>query len=877
MPHRPTSLIALAVASIYSAPALASSSEDPTSAVTAIAADPDPATDQGPQEEDPPSQQQEVVVIGSRRTDRTVAESSVPIDVFSEEVLENQASGDMNQVLRNLMPSFNVGRFAISDGSTFVRPPTLRGLPPDEILVLVNGKRRHRSALVQLGGGSLASGAQGPDLAQIPTIAIDRIEVLRDGAAAQYGSDAIAGVINYNLKRDPGFKAIARYGQYYEGDGENYQLAANAGVKLGDSGFLSVSGEYLNSAQTSRGGQRFGAYALGVARPDLLQGIRNPVQIFGDPEVEAYRFFANSAIEAGPGEFYVFGNYGHADQAGDFNYRQSVTVAPPYPAGLEDCSRGACTRSGVFNTIYLDRLPNGTYDANGGTFSYASLFPSGFTPRFMGTVTDYSAVGGYRGAFEMGLTYDLSVGWGRSQIDYFMNNTVNPSLGPDSPTEFFLGFLRQTEFNINLDFTMPITVAGDTPLTLAFGGERRVEAYTIGLGDEAGYAIGPYAFQQLSNGSVASQPIGANGFPGYGPDSVVHDSRESYALYVEADADATDALTLSFAARFEHFEDFGDTLIGKVTARYAFSDAIAIRGAASTGFRAPTPGQLFTTNVATQFQGSQPIETATYPATNPAAAFFGAEALAPEESANLTAGMVLTPVDGLTLTADYYNIEVTDRIGLSGNFDITTTAQREALRGLGVANWASLGRVRFFTNAFDTRTQGVDLVATWVATTGFGRFSTSAAFNWNETKVTDFDPSIISRERKGEIENLNPKWRGNITETFSSGGFGLVARANYYGPFTSYATTANGGDLRVGSEWTFDLEASYEITENFKLSVGAENLFDNYPDLNIRALGAPNSNWYPVTGATVSGSRYVDDSPFGWNGGFWYARLVTSF
>ena len=818
-----------------------------------------------------------IIVTGTRRTDRTVAESAVPIDVFSEDVLENQASGDMNQVLRNLVPSFNVGRFAISDGSTFVRPPTLRGLPPDEILVLVNGKRRHRSALVQLGGGSLASGAQGPDLAQIPTIAVERIEVLRDGAAAQYGSDAIAGVINYTLRSEPGLKMIGRYGQYYEGDGENYQIAANAGFALGDSGFISVSGEYLNSAQTSRGGQRMGAYALALARPDLADQIPDPAQIFGDPEVEAYRIFANAGIDLLGGQLYAFGNYGHADQAGDFNYRQSATVSSPYPSGASECSRGACTRSGVFNPIYLDQLSNGTWDVNGRTFSFSSLFPAGFTPRFMGTVTDYSAVGGYRGEFGFGMTYDLSVGWGRSQIDYYMNNTVNPSMGSASPTDFFLGFLRQTEFNINADFAIPITIGDDTPLTLAFGGERRVEAYTIGEGDVASYTIGQYAFQQLSNGSTASQPIGANGFPGYGPDSTVDDSRESYAVYAEADAELGEDVSLSFAARYEHFADFGSTLIGKATARWAITDAIAIRGAASTGFRAPTPGQLFTTNVATQFSGSQPIETATYPATNPAAQYFGAKTLKPEESVNLTAGIVLTPLSALTVTIDYYHITVSDRIGLSGNFDITTQAQRDALRALGVPNWASLGRVRFFTNAFDTVTQGVDFVGTYAMNLGIGTLNSSVSFNWNKNEVTAYDATIITRERKGDIEHLNPRWRGSVTETFTSGGLGVVARANYYGPWTSFATTANGGDLRVGSEWTFDFEVSYEFNEMFKLSVGAENIFDNYPARNIRSLGLSNSNWYLATDATVSGSRYVDDAPFGWNGGFWYVRAGVTF
>jgi len=825
--------------------------------------------------------QVDIVVTGTRRTDRTVTESAVPVDVFDAATLAAQAPSDMNSVLRNLVPSFNVGRFTTSDGSAFVRPPTLRGLPPDEILVLVNGKRRHRSALVQLAGGSLAAGSQGPDLAQIPVIAISRIEVLRDGAAAQYGSDAIAGVINYGLRRDrEGIDLTARYGQFYDGDGENLQLAANIGLPLGE-GFLNVSGEYVDAKQTSRGVQRAGAAALQLARPDLAAGVPDPAQILGDPLIEAGRIFVNAGIPlAGEDELYLFGNWGRTNTAIDFNYRQPVTVTGPNRYGTGTASYGYA--SGVYETLYLDRLANGNYSATGRTFNYSSVFPSGFTPRFIGTVRDLSAVGGYRGRADWGLRYDLSLSYGQSRVDYEMNNTVNPSLGPVSPTSFYLGRLEQRETNVNADFTYPVNLGLASDLTVAFGGEYRNEAYQIGLGDAASYTVGPYAFQtvQRANGTTftVTQQVGANGFPGYGPNATVDNSRNSYAGYLDLEVDVVDGLSISGAIRHEHFSDFGNTTNVKGTARYAFSPAIAIRGAASTGFRAPTPGQSFTTNIATAFVGGNPVETATLPPTSAAAAFFGASPLEPETAVNFSAGAVFTPTPRLTVTVDAYQIKVDDRIGISGNFDITTAAQREQLRLLGVENYASLGRVRYFTNAFDTRTRGIDLVANHTVDTGFGRFNTVLAGNHNVTRVTAFNPTIITRERRGDIENLTPKWRANLTENWTLDGFGVTARAQYFGKLTSFDLPANGGDLTFGDEWVFDLELSYRVNDRLRLAVGAENIFDAYPDRNFRAAGGtglngtPLQNFFAFTDATVTGARYLGDAPFGFNGGFWYAR-----
>ncbi|RVT43185.1 TonB-dependent receptor plug domain-containing protein [Sphingobium algorifonticola] len=846
-----------------------------------------------------------IIVTGTRRTDRTVAESAVPVDVFTAETLSQQASGDMNNVLRNLIPSFNVGRFAIADGSTFVRPPTLRGLPPDQILVLVNGKRRHRAALVQIGGGALAAGAQGVDLAQIPTIAIGQIEVLRDGAAAQYGSDAIAGVINYGLKRDSsGFEVNTRYGQYYEGDGENIQISANAGFKLTDAGFFNISGEYLDSKQTSRGVQRPGALIL--SQQAGYADVRDPVQIWGDPQVEAQRVFFNSGIEiSDQAEIYMFGNYGRSKQEGDFNYRQPISVTGPNALGTGTATFAAA--GGIFDTpLYLDTLPGvfdsrgrPVYDAEGRTASFTTLYPQGFTPRFYGKVVDISIAAGIKGQLSFGLNYDLSASYGQNRIGYRMTETMNPSLGLATPTEFYMGSLEQRETNFNADFSYDFDMGLASPLTLAFGGEHRREGYIIGLGDPASYQSGSFASQtvQRDNGTqfVVTKQLGSNGFPGYGPDSTVDQARTSYAFYGEVDADVVEGLSLSAALRHENFSDFGSTTNWKATGRYAFTDAIAVRGAASTGFRAPTPGQLFTTNVATAFTGPNPIESAIYPVSTAAAQAFGATALQPEKSKNLSAGFVLTPASAFTLTVDAYQIKVTDRIGLTGNIEINTEQRRQALRNAGVANAETLGRVRYFTNSFDTRTRGVDVVASYTMTSGWGRFNTTLAGNYNKTKVTrvgtvNFNlpavtgtpaavvqTAVIDAVRVGNIENLNPKWRGNLTENWSLDALSIMARANYFGKYTSFAATADGGNKTFGSEFTFDLEIAYELTENIRLAVGAENIFDQYPDKNYRSTGLANQNWYQSTGGTIGGSVYPDDSPLGFNGGFWYARANFKF
>ncbi|SNS63621.1 MULTISPECIES: TonB-dependent siderophore receptor [unclassified Azospirillum] len=639
-------------------------------------------------------------MTGTRRDNRTVTQSVTPIDVFTAEDLTRQGSSDTNALFQNVIPAFSVPQASISQGSSFVRPPNMRGLPPDQTLVLVNSKRRHRSSLVNIDVSALSLLSQAVDLSQIPAIAIDRVEVLRDGASAQYGSDAIAGVINIALKKaDSGFTGQARYGQYYEGDGRDYQVALNGGFALGDKGFLNVSAEYTDSGETSRGTQRPGALQLSQARPDL--NIPNPVQKWGKTAIEAKRIFINGGINLGDGDLYFFGNYGNSEGSQNFNYRQSF-----------DTTNFA--RTALFGvTYYLAQLPNGNRNAAGPTFNYTQLFPAGFTPIFTGKIEDVSETVGYRGNAGK-LSYDLSASYGQNQMRYFLKNTVNPSYGPDSPTSFYIGKLQQRELTLNADASYPMEIGLASPLNVAVGAEYRRDTYEVSLGDKAAWNAGPYARQVVqrpdnSTFTVVSS-VGSNGITGYGPDNAGSSSRRSYAGYIDLETEVTEDFTLGAAARYEDFNTFGSTTNVKGSARYNLSPVIAVRGAASTGFHAPTPGQTSVNNVVLSFVAGSttPVQTGTFAVDNPAAIYYGAVPVKPEKSVNLTGGIVLTPGSGVNLTVDYYNITIRDRLGMSQAF-VVTDKDRAALAALGVSNANELNRLQYLTNAVKTRTQGKDL------------------------------------------------------------------------------------------------------------------------------------------------------------------------
>ncbi|PZN92569.1 MAG: TonB-dependent receptor [Alphaproteobacteria bacterium] len=824
-----------------------------------------------------------IIVTGTRRTDRTVAESAVPVDVFTTKDLSTQASPSLQTILKNLVPSFNQQRNAGADGSAFVRPPTLRGLPPDQILVLINGKRMHRSALVQVAGDSLSAGSQGPDLSQIPSVALGRIEVLRDGAAAQYGSDAIAGVINLGLRtNDSGYELNARYGQTYAGDGKDIQVSGNAGFKLGE-GYVNISGEFNDQGQFNRALDRPDSAALRALGVD----VPFPPTRYGQPESQSYRFVINSAVPVGDkDEVYFFGNYGYAKQEVDFNYRRPIAVTVPgaIPApGFPQA--GPQTFGKSVGTVYLDTIPGvftaggaPVYSATGRTFEASTFFPEGFVPLFKSRNEDMSGVIGYRGETPFGMRFDFSAASGRNRIRYNMPETLNPSLGPQSPTSFYLGYLEQRETNFNLDVSYPVEVGFFSPLNIAGGLEFRRESYLVGLGDPASYAIGPYATQTVQRGDgtrfQSTAAVGANGFPGYGPDSTADGARNSYSAYIDLETDIVESFSLGIAGRYDHFSDFGTTVNGKVSARWAINDVIALRGAASTGFRAPTPGQLFTSNVQTGFPNGSvvPVATATVTASSITGTTLGSIPLTPEKSLSFSGGFVLTPGSGFTATVDYYNIRVKDRISIRSSINVTP-AQQQQLFNLGVANAFDLGQVNYFTNGFTTRTQGFDAVLSHRADTGAGSFATALAVNYNKTNVLEVTAAgAIDVQRIGNIEGLTPRWRAVLSESWSSGMFDATGRLNYFGGITSFnnVSLAPATIQSFRADWSLDLEVGITFAERFRLAVGGENIFDRYPEQDRR-------NIYPQTGAAVNGRIYNDASPLSYMGGFWYVRGTARF
>jgi len=858
-----------------------------------------------------------IIVTGTRRADRTVLESAVPVDVFTANDFKAQPSPQLQTILKTLVPSFNQQRNLLGDASAFVRAPTLRGLPADQVLVLINGKRMHRSALVQVAAGALNAGAQGADLSQISAPAVGRLEVLRDGAAAQYGSDAIAGVINIGLRRDSeGFEATARFGQSYEGDGQDTQITAFFGTKLGnDGGFINFTGEFIDQNVFDRSVPRPvvpALAALGITT-DYPTGNR-----LGGPENRAYRGVFNMELPAGDTTFYAFGNYGWQRQGNDFNLRHPVTVTvAPIPG-----RPGTATINRSVNPVFLDRVGFDTqgralWDANGRQFDVFSIptFGNGFVPFFEATNEDLGVVAGFKGDFS-GINYDVSAMFGQNQIRYFMSDTLNVSLGPQTPTEFYMGKLVQREFNFNADFNTEFEVGFAKPLFFAWGFEVRREAYEVGLGDRASWEVGPYASQRLVQCTLAGVPVtcatpgaseptfvrtatglpGSNGFQGFGPASVVEGGRNNYSAYADFEATPTEGFDVGVAARYDYFNDFGSTFNGKISARWAINDVIAIRGAASTGFRAPTPGQQFTQNLTTGFPFNSvvPLGILTARPDSEIGQFYLAQPLRPEKSVSFSGGLVLTPGGGFNVTLDYYRINVRDRIGVTGN--INPAPDLAFLQAAGIPEASELGAVRYFTNAFRTRTQGVDLVVQHRADTDYGQFNTSLAVNFNDTKVTDratitgtlasgrtISLQPVDAVRVGNIERSQPRWRAVLSETWTKDNLDFTGRLNYFGNYTVFFDPVTSGvspgfeslypnpwPKTFGAQFSFDLELGITFKEKYRVAVGAENLFGTLPERETR-------NIYPSTGGALNGSIFADTAPIGQMGGFWYVRASAKF
>ena len=761
----------------------------------------------------------EVVVTGTRELGRTQFETLAPVDVLSQDMIQASATAQLGENLAQQIPSFIVQRLPTSDGLQFVRPATLRSLSPDQTLVLVNGKRFHRSAFL----GS--RGAQSADLAQIPSFAVKRIEVLRDGASAQYGSDAIAGVINIILNDAPGMRGFVQAGQFAEGDGTTWRAGAQAGVEIGSARF-NMTAEWSDAEFTSRTRQRADAIAFQAANPGLV--VPNPVQRWGNPDLETRALALNTVVDTGEaGELYGFVTYTETEGVNDINWRNPAT------------------NPGIFGASAA--FPG---------FNLRSIYPAGFTPIEGVDSQDYQTLAGFRnqtGDF----TWDLSASYGRNATAFFLNNTINASLGPNSPTDFNLGKLVQSEFNLNADAVYRFDLAPlAAPLNFAFGAERRVETYAIRPGDPESYAVGPGAATGLAPSS--------NGFPGFSDIQSGEWEQESYAAYVDVEAQLTDAWSLGAAVRYEDFSEFGDTVNGKLATRFAFTDNLALRGAWSTGFRAPTPGQLNSTST------SQGLDTVTLQLftsgrlspTNPVAAFLGAKPLEPEESETLTVGLTWRTDYGLSGSIDVYQIDVSDRFSSSAAVTVTP-AIRAQLVAAGVPGASAFTRVNWFANDFDTRTRGVDAVAAYDRDIGPGRLNLTGAYNYNQTEVTA--GSIAANPTQQRLfEESRPQHNATASATYGLGPFEVLGRMRYYGEWTD-STGNSTGDIfqSFGAITFFDLAVTYAPTDFLSVRVGAENLFDSYPDEAVFQASR--------------GLVYSRNSPYDTNGAFYYLRLETSF
>lgn len=858
----------------------------------------------------------EIISIGTRRQARSAADTPAPVDIISGVEFTNQAVGDIGDLLRNVVPSYNVNSQPISDAATIIRPANLRGLSPDNTLVLLNGKRRHRGSVISFLGGGISDGAQGVDVSVFPSMALKQVEVLRDGASSQYGSDAIAGVINFALKdASEGGMVEASWGQTYEGDGDVYRVGGNIGLPLGDRGFVNITGEYGETKGTVRATDRGDVLALiaagntAVADFETVNSYTDQfAQYWGTPDIDdEIKLFINSGLELTENiEAYAFGNYNERTATGGFFYRNPTNRGGVYRGPIVDSS-GALDPNGGASILVGDldgvgvggACPAGIPLINGGLvpdptvlaavtadancFSFVETIPGGFVPRFGGNNTDYSITGGLRGAVG-GLGYDFSGAYGVSDTDFFIKNTVNASLGPNTPRDFVPGAYKQEELGFNADFNFAIPVDGwASDLNVAFGGEYREETFSITQGDAASFALGPLVSQGFSSSS--------NGFGGFNESQ--SNSQDNIGIYGELEADITDAFVLQTAARYSDYSNFGDSLDYKIGALYRVSDNVTFRSTYSTGFHAPSAGQATVRNVTTQIINGSLIDQGTIPlTTNPgqlAADFledtFGERPTLTTESAkNFSAGVAFN-TGPISWTFDYFQIKVDDRIALSDdilfidaldflatqegvtNYDnsnvanaLTSLADAGALIRSDYTGFEDLTQFRFFTNSFSTKTKGLDIVARAPLDFGQdGNTNVTLAANYTNTTVTDLGVvAPIDANRQLALEELLPEWRGNMTFTHDQGIWRGLFRINYYGPWYD-----NGNDYAVGGEFLFDAEIGAEVYEGVELIVGAQNLLNNYPDENPGQLG--------------TGQLYPEAGPFGFNGGQYYVKARYTF
>jgi iron complex outermembrane receptor protein len=819
-----------------------------------------------------PATLEAVTTLGTRGEARSVIDAPVPIDVLSATEIKQTGRTETAQMIQAIAPSFNFPRTSIGDGTDAVRPATLRGLAPDQTLVLVNGKRRHNSALVNV-NGFVGRGSAPVDLNAIPSSMVDHIEILRDGAAAQYGSDAIAGVINIVLKQGPEGESRTTLGESYTTynradnytpfpsqigerdarDGKVFDTALDKGWTFSQNGFLHLGAELRDRGYTNRT----------LPDPRIQYGVGDPRELNpalpldgridhrqGDAATHDTQGFWNGGTTFGTMDFYSFGGVG---------VRRAE--AP-----------------GFFRRPLDDR-------------TLRNIFPNGFLPMIHSDITDASGAVGLKGTSQ-GWNWDLGSVYGGNQFGFTIKNSANVSLGPTSPTEFDAGKLRFQQSTTSLDLNRDFKNLLPFPVNVAAGAEFRADRYEIVAGEPDSWRNGGFTVIDV-NGVTTTRPAapGSQVFPGFKADSGVKKgdagshSRNNTALYTDFSSDITTKLLLDLAGRFEHYSDFGSTTNGKLSARYQVVPGFAFRGAASTGFRAPSLMQEYFSSTATNFVGGVPFDIKTFPASSAEAGALGASPLRAEKSRNYGVGFAMEPTSAFSITFDYYYVAINDRIVLSNNF--TGAAASAALAAIGITG---VQGGRYFTNAIDTKTHGYDAIANYGLTfANNGVLRLSAAYNHNRTRVTRVDTlptnlsglraSLFDRVEQERIEEGNPDANLIFSANYNRGGFGLVAHTQRYGQVTSYGSTRSNNfgylDQVYGAKWISDLSGS--LTRNrLTFTLGADNIFDVYPDRN-------NNNGNYVTLATENGGTsnfgtfpYAGISPFGFNGRFVYTRIAVA-
>ena len=795
---------------------------------------------------------EEIVTVGARAKARSVTDSVSAVDVISGSELTNQGDVDITNLLRNSVPSYYVNDQPISDAGTMVRPQGLRGMAADHTLVLINGKRRHRSSVILWAAGGISDGAQGPDTSAIPGLALKNIEVLRDGAASQYGSDALAGVINFNLKdASEGGSLQVRTGEYSEGDGAMTYVSANFGLPLGANGFVNTTFEIGSSDETDRSVQRRDADAL-IA--DGYTNVPQPAMVWGRPKVDDdIKLFVNFGAELGNNtEVYGYANSTTKDIDGGFYFRNPTNRGGVFGDGntlligdMDGLDNGGSCPTVTLTGNIPDPVAMAVVQGDPNCFSFQETIPGGFTPRFGGTMTDQAFLFGLRGEMANGLGWDVSSYYGRNEADFFINNTVNASMGPASPRDFDPGLYRQIETSVNADFTYSMS----EDVNLAFGAEYRVEEFTIGAGDEASSTAGVLGDQGFS--------LSSNGFPGFSKTIAGVFDRSNYATYLEAEWDASDDLLVTSALRFEDFEDFGTTTNYKLGFNYHLSDDVGIRATYSTGFKAPTPGQSNASNVSTVIDDDtgKLVNKGTIPATSPVALLYGGKVLEPEDSTNMTFGVYAT-VGAFDITLDWFDIDVEDRLNLSKDVDLSADDIAQ-LKADNVPGAGDMSQFRFFTNDFDTNTNGIDLVISTSTDWLGGTTAWNLAYNKTTTEITSRGDTIDA-ERERRIEDMTPDTRWNLSANHMMDKWRMLARLSSYSDWYD----SNEG-LYYSGEMVVDLELSYTLNENSSVMLGGNNVLDEAGD----TLHDPLSY----------GNKYSQFAPMGFSGAFWYAKYSYNF